>query len=171
MVRRSSHEQRLLEKMRMAGYQMRPVREDLPIAFFISPTTSVGLRRANTGLARLFWAEIENTLAGQKLTSSISGIGMFPTIMDPRIGALADKITYRKDGSIYLKTNIDHRVWSNATIGEQVDILAKNLRDGILQIKQDKLVDEDRVLLLRAIETARQFVSAKALDLTDVALQ
>ena len=95
---------------------------------------------------------------------------MFLRIMDPRIGYFPDKITYKRDKSVYVKYNIEHEAWSAAPISRQIDMLAENLANGVQKIKETRLNAEDRVVLLAAIEKARATIAAKAGDLTDEAL-
>jgi hypothetical protein len=163
----SPREQQLIDRLKKSGYKFPAVSDDLPISFFVRPTITTGLLRANARIAQMLEDEVHQLIKGKKFTSTLSGLGIFPTIMDPEIGQFADSITYKKDCSVYVKNNINHSKWSAASIPDQVNLLADNVIKSVKQIKHARINEDDRALLIFAIDQARALVLRKIVEMSD----
>jgi hypothetical protein len=165
--RKLNEETPFLKRLKEAGYVFHTVPDDLPITFVLSPTTTVGLLRLNDTILLSFQDEVRQLLRGRKLTSSLSGLLVFPQIMDPRIGSFKDFVTYKRDRSVYVGENIDHEKWSSTPAVEQVDLLAENIANSIRKIRNSRLNDDDRKLLLGIVEQARTLVKDKVAAMSE----
>jgi hypothetical protein len=116
-------------------------------------TPDVGLESGR--LSKKFQREILRLLLSVELTSSLKGIVLFPTILNPDIASLSDSVTYkRKEGSVFVALEISHAQWINASLGERIDLLANNIRMSVEKITGKHLVPADRAKLLDVIDRA-----------------
>jgi hypothetical protein len=165
--RKLNEETPFLKSLRESGYVFHTVPDDLPISFVLSPTITVGLPRRNPTISLSLQDAVRQLLRGRKLTSSLSGLLIFPRIMDPRIGTFKDFVTYKRDRSVYVGENIDHEKWSSAPAVEQVDLLAENIANSVRKVRSSRLNDEDRDLLLGIVEQARNLVKEKVAPMSE----
>ena len=168
--RKLNDEERILERLKKAGYVFHTVPDDLPISFVLSPTITVGLPRRNPTVSLSLQDAVRQLLRGRKLTSSLSGLLVFPQIMDPRVGTFKEFVTYKRDRSVYVGENIDHEKWSSAPAVEQVDLLADNIANSIRKIRSSRLNIDDRDLLLGIVEQARIVVKEKVSTMSETEL-
>jgi hypothetical protein len=103
---RNMSRKQFLDAMRKAGFEPypEPVGIAIGIAICLRATQDVG--REAGRLSMDFKDEILRRLAGIESTSSLTEIGIFPTVLDPGVAAMPDFVIHRRDGSVDVGINI-----------------------------------------------------------------
>jgi hypothetical protein len=164
-ARKKSREEVLLERLHRSGVRLDLEQRDAPFKFVVSPTTTAGVDSDETGrLAADFKVEVFRIIKGLQISSSLTGVVIFPRILDKNISKLADGITYkRKERSYFVKRNIPFAVWQTATHDLRLDIFADNLCESIRSIPARHLSDGDKSKILAAIDEARSILKQRSL--------
>ena len=80
---------------------------------------------------------------------------LFPTLLSPEISPMPDYVTYKKDGSVFIATNISYERWVSAEHGMKIDLMAANVVESLRKIRKARLTEIDLQILLSAVEKAR----------------
>lgn len=108
-------------------------------------------------ISKQFETEIVRMLASVEITSPLTGIVLFPTILNPNTALMADNVTYKKgDGSVFVALGTLHVKWVKASPAERIDLIADNICISLTMIKDTRLLPGDRAKLLGFTEMARQ---------------
>ncbi len=109
-----------------------------------------------------FFALIDEHIYGVPLETKLNGIIFSPTIVDPAMGAIADRTTYRRsEPVIAIGINIPHGDWIRSDRLGRVNLLEVALKKGIENIKSSKLSATDKEKLKHVIELSGQSLSKK----------
>jgi hypothetical protein len=156
MTKNKPREEVLLERFRRAGLASDVTHHDAPFVFVISPTTTPGVDRTEISwFAREFKIEVLRKIQDRRMITDLTGIVLFPTIMDPDIAKFPEGITYkRKEKSYFVKRNIPFAIWKSASSETRLDLFADNLRDSIRSIPDRRLCGTDKAILLSAVDEA-----------------
>jgi hypothetical protein len=153
----------LMNKIRKPEIDRPPGFEGIPILFTINGKSTKDVSKESSRLELAFQKEIVHRLKGLEISSSLTAISLFPTILDPDIASMPDHVTYRRDGSVYVGLNIDHGRWMGSSALEKIDLFAENICSCIGKIKGSRLVPADRVKLLDIVEQSRQILHQRSL--------
>ena len=95
--------------------------------------------------------------------SPISGIAIFPKIVNPAIAAPPpDSVRYTKrDNSISVGINIDFSLWQRSSELERLGLLADNIQCSLDKIKSRYLVDADRETLHQIVDKVRNKLASQ----------
>jgi hypothetical protein len=143
-----SFEQRLREQLLSRGV---PIPETESRLLTISGQTTADVRPDFRRLALALQEEIERKMEGVELSSPLSGVIFFPTILNPNVASMPDFITHKRDLSVFVGLKIDHQTWINSSTDERITLLRDNLRASLEKIKKTYLSPEDKAVLLAAI--------------------
>lgn len=143
-----SFEQKLRERLLAAGI---PIQEGPSRLLTISGQTTPDVRSDLRKLALALQAKIENVTRSMTLGSPLTGVVVFPTILNPDIASMPDFITHKRDFSVLVGLNIDHQAWIASSIEDRTSLLRDNLRASIKMIRKSYLLAADRDTLLDAI--------------------
>jgi len=131
--------------------------------FVISGRVTPDVASESGRISKEFEAEIVRMLASVEMTSPLTGIVLFPTILNPNIASMSDKVTHkRSDGSVFVALGISHGKWTVASPTERIDLLADNICASLRNIKDTRLLPGDRAKLLGFAEQARQVLKTAA---------
>ena len=163
------HEKALLGRFRKAGFKPNQLQLDAPFGFVVSPTTTSGVDTKESGsLAREFGDGIVENIRGWTMQSPITGIVVFPKILDENIAKMPDHLTYkRKERSVFVGINIPFDVWIASLIAEKIDILADALVEALGRIAERQLHPEDRNRLAHAVCVIRETIKSKHFNQTN----
>jgi hypothetical protein len=127
---------------------------------------TVDIGRESILLLKEFQTEIRRMSADVNFRSPISGILLFPTIINPEIiGSMSDYVKFRKsENGVRVATTIPHQKWISASTTERIRLLADNIRESLNRIKEVHLLADDRVALLAAVDKAAQILTRKRLN-------
>lgn len=151
------YEKVLLDRFRKAGLKPNRVQLDAPFKFVISPTTTPGIDAKEIGsLARQFGNGIDEKIREWTIRSPITGIVVFPKILDPNIAVMPDHLTYkRKEKSVFVGVNIPFATWASSPLARKIEVLAETITQALGRIDPRKLHPEDRVRLTNAVNAVR----------------
>jgi hypothetical protein len=158
-----SYEDKLLERARQRGVTLHAKQVDAKFKFLVRPTTTVGvdLDKLQVG----FEDDVFSLIKNAPFESPLTGIVLFPKILDPSIATMPDSITHkRKERSFFVSLNIPFAVWSQAPRPDRVDLLADNLIESIRRIPARHLTANDCQILDSAINQVRNVLKAKSLN-------
>jgi hypothetical protein len=150
----------LLARFRKAGLKPNQVQVEAPFKFVVSPTTTSGVDTKESGfLAREFGNRIVENIREWTMQSPITGIVVFPKILDANIAKMPDHLTYkRKERSVFVGVNIPFEAWVTSPFAEKVEILSETILEALGRIAPRQLYPEDRDRLARAINAVRETV-------------
>lgn len=104
------------------------------------------------------FAELYRTkLSDLSFNSRIKMIVFFPTIIDPAIGVMADKITCkRSEPSVFIQANIPYAEWLLGDAAKRVVLYVDALVKGISLIRDSAIVKSERDLLISLARETQQ---------------
>ncbi len=73
---------------------------------------------------------------------------------------MPDYVTYKRDGTVFIATNISYESWISAGNGEKIDLMAENIAESLRKIRKVRLAEIDLRFLLSAVEKARSLLRA-----------
>lgn len=153
-LKTTKQEERLLERLRERGHPLYSDDPGLPFAFFISGYTSLDVSEDSRRITNQFQTEIADRLRHMEFDSPLTGLILFPTILDPSIAPIDDYVTNKRDGSVHVGVNIDHTSWITASLDEKVALFRDCLAKSIGRIVESRLGKPDRDALLDMLEQA-----------------
>ena len=110
-------------------------------------------------LSNAFQTELRPMMDSIQMSSPLTGVVVFPTILNPSIGgSIEDSVKNKRDSSVWIALNIPHARWMEASPLEKVDLFAQNISNSFNKIAKTRLGTADRVKLLGLVETARENV-------------
>lgn len=159
---RNSREQELLRRLHAAGLAEPSGQTGAPFKFLISPKTSNGVVVGRLPLQMR--DEVFSRIRTHVFQSPLTGIVFFPTILDPKIAVVEDKLTHKRtEKEMFVALNIPFRDWEAASAEQRIDLLAGNLLESIRRIPSKHLPDSDKAKLASFVDEARQVVKARLL--------
>ncbi len=156
---KNKHERNLLTRFRKAGLKSNEKQVDAPFSFVISPTTTPGVDANESGsMAREFGNGIVENIALLTMQSPITGIVVFPRILDKNIAKIPDHLTHkRKEKAVFVGVNIDFDEWIVSSVARRIDILAETIVEALRRIAARHLLyPEDRDRLVHTVNDVRQ---------------
>lgn len=127
--------------------------------FGIMPRVTLDVSPDSGPLSYAFQTELRPMMDSIQMSSPLTGVVVFPTILNPEIGGfMEDFVKNKKDGSVFIALNISHARWTKASPLEKVDLFAENISNAIGRVAKARLGAADRTTLLDMVEAARQKV-------------
>jgi hypothetical protein len=122
----------------------------------ISPTTAGELDHPQIDdLATYFRNSLSEGMAGATLDWPVTGIVIFPRIMDETIAKFPDGYTFKRgEKAIFVGRNIDFFVWNKASPDERVGLFASALKDALDLVPRKYLPEENRIVIRSIIDYA-----------------
>ena len=156
----------LLDRFRKAGLKPNQLPLDAPFSFVVSPTTTPGIDTKESGsLAREFGNGIVEKIGEWTMQSPITGIVVFPKILDASIAKMPDHLTYkRKEKAVFVGVNIAFDLWVASPIAKKIEILAETIVDALGRIAPRQLHPEDRDRLVQAAYAVRETMKINRAD-------
>lgn len=145
---------RLLERLRARGHPLYSDDPDLPFAFFISGRTTLDVGEDSRRITNQFQIEMVERLRHKEFGSSLTGLILFPTILNPSIAISDDYVSNKRDGSVHVGVNIDYASWITASFDEKTALFRDCLMQSIGRIAKSRLRQADRDALLSVVEQA-----------------
>jgi len=159
----TKREQKLIERLKAAGYPIRHDRDDAPFMFLIRPLTTVGV---DIGLSSLFEDEMLAEIKETQFESPISAILVSPIIINPAIALPPpDGVTYKRgEKSIFSCINLEFEIWHRASKVEKLTLLSENVRKSINAIARRYLLEEDCTKLHRIVDRVQKRLVARLVN-------
>lgn len=153
----------LIERLRQRGYELHTDQVGARFRFIVSPTTT-----GNVDIGKFaveFRDEVFRLIKNAPFESPLTGVVLFPTILDPLIATMPDTITHkRRDKAYFVSVNIPFALWAEAAPTERVDLFADNLIESIDRIPGRHLAQADCQILTEAVNNARRTIRTSMLN-------
>lgn len=154
----SKYEQKLIERFKRNGGVVDTEKLKAAFIMLIRPVTTLGVDKG--GVSNVLEDYVFELTKGRKFSSSIAALAIFPQICDPAIYSASDNIRHnRKEKSVSIGINIDHKLWSDSTRAKRIELLRENVVESIQRVPEKLLVSDDRDELVAAVNKAATSLS------------
>ncbi len=127
--------------------------------FSIMPTVTKGVEIQP--IAKLFLNETRKQLKKFSWTSPISGVCIFPVVMDPSIGSTGDRVSRsRKDNVILVTSNISFEKWTASDTSHRSEIFRDMLLDSMSRIPDKHMNGRDKEALCAVIRNVGALIQS-----------
>jgi len=159
----SKYEQKLIDRLKAAGYPVRHEQSDATFGFLIRPYATVEV--ASKDLAHVLEHVMFKSVSQKVFESPITGIAIFPKIIDKNVvEAPKDKVTFkRKERSVFVTYDIDYEKWQGASRSEKLDLLVENVKRSLEGIPSKYLLASDADQLFQILDAAKAEISQQLL--------
>lgn len=126
---------------------------EAPFSFVVSITTTLGVdTNESSYFAREFRKGIVKCIRHWTMQSPITGIVVFPRILDENIVKLSDFISHkRKEKAVFVGINIPFGKWTASSAPEKIEMLAGAIIEALDRITPRYLRSADRDVLAQAV--------------------
>jgi hypothetical protein len=122
----------------------------------ISGTFTPDVSRECRALVKDFEKRIRREITEIELASPLEYIVLFPTVLNPDITPLRDRVTFRpKEKAVYVGKSLSHGEWVVASNEARIELMAKNIEGSLKQIEERHMPSADLAALLDALEKAK----------------
>lgn len=162
-IGRKFSKEELVARLRQVGITPDTRQMEMPVIFKISGTISKDVKLSFSDISNEFENEIVSRFKELAFESKLSGVVLFPTIVDPAEFSTPwpNYISYKKDRSVFIAENIPYELWNNSTRSEQINLLADNISSCVRKIRASTLSESDRNKLLNVIDSSRRAMHEK----------
>jgi hypothetical protein len=162
VVSTNDREKVLISRFRGAGLMSNRVQLEAPFSFVVSITTTQGVdTNESSYLARKFGNGIVERIRQWTMQSPITGIVVFPRILDENIAKIPDHLTYkRKEKAVFVSVNIPFNKWTASSAVEKIEILSETITEALGRIAPRYLQSKDRDALAHAVIAVRDAMAS-----------